>query len=189
MAGRADQDLHLVEVVLVQAGVPQSHLVQGAGHGLDVLVDGGAGLVGAQFRVHVVGGVVVLEFNRVGLLLDAAAGLLRAGPAELAAVPSVDAGPLPCAALVRVGGVERLARVRVDAGPVVEAVRPLVAVVRLEVAVDEVVRQPLAAYSTTSSSDASLTVPEVLSLAGWVVFSLPRWFDGTWPEASEEFAS
>ena len=49
--------------------------------------------------------------------------------------------------------------------------------------------RPLAAYSTTSSSDASLTVPEVLSLAGWVVFSLPRWFDGTSPAASEEFLS
>ena len=49
--------------------------------------------------------------------------------------------------------------------------------------------RPLAAYSTTSSSDASLTVPEVLSLAGWVVFSLPRWFDGTLPAASLEFLS
>ena len=49
--------------------------------------------------------------------------------------------------------------------------------------------KPLAAYSTTSSSDASLTVPEVLSLAGWVVFSLPRWFDGTSPVASEAFLS
>ena len=34
-----------------------------------------------------------------------------------------------------------------------------------------------------------LTVPLVLVLAGWVVFSLPRWFDGTWPEASDEFLS
>ena len=49
--------------------------------------------------------------------------------------------------------------------------------------------KPLAAYSATSSSDASFTVPVVLALAGWVVFSLPRWFDGTSPVASEEFLS
>ena len=28
-------------------------------------------------------------------------------------------------------------------------------------------------------SEASLILPLVLVLAGWVVFSLPRWFDGT----------
>ena len=49
--------------------------------------------------------------------------------------------------------------------------------------------KPLAAYSTTSSSATSFTLPEVLSLAGWVVFSLPRWFDGTSPVASEAFLS
>ena len=49
--------------------------------------------------------------------------------------------------------------------------------------------RPLAAYSATSSSATSFTLPEVLSLAGWVVFSLPRWFDGTSPVASEAFLS
>ena len=120
----------------------QPHLVQGAGHGPDVLVDGGAGLVGAELRVHVVGGgVVVLEFDRVGLLLDVASGLLGAGPAELGLVPPVDGGPLPAGAIGKAGGVQGLARVRVDAGPAAEAVLPLVVVVHVEVAVDQMVRQ------------------------------------------------
>ena len=142
VAGRADHDLHLVEVRAVEAGVLQPHLVQGAGHGPDVLVDGCAGLVGAELRVHVVGGgVVVLEFDRVGLLLDVASGLLRAGPAELGLVPPVDGGPLPAGAIGKAGGVQGLARVRVDAGPAAEAVLPLVVVVHAEVAVDQMVRQ------------------------------------------------
>ena len=142
VAGRADHDLHLVEVRAVEAGVPQPHLVQGAGHGPDVLVDGCAGLVGAELRVHVVGGgVVVLEFDRVGLLLDVASGLLGAGPAELGLVPPVDGGPLPAEAIGKAGGVQGLARVRVDAGPAAEAVLPLVVVVHAEVAVDQMVRQ------------------------------------------------
>jgi len=142
VAGRADHDLHLIEVRAVEAGVLQQHLVQGAGHGPDVLVDGGAGLVGAELRVHVVGGgVVVLEFDRVGLLLDVASGLLGAGPAELGLVPPVDGGPLPAGAIGKAGGVQGLARVRVDAGPAAEAVLPLVVVVHAEVAVDQMVRQ------------------------------------------------
>ena len=142
VAGRADHDLHLVEVRAVEAGVLQPHLVQGAGHGPDVLVDGCAGLVGAELRVHVVGGgVVVLEFDRVGLLLDVASGLLGAGPAELGLVPPVDGGPLPAGAIGKAGGVQGLARVRVDAGPAAEAVLPLVVVVHAEVAVDQMVRQ------------------------------------------------
>ena len=121
VAGRADHDLHLVEVRAVETGVLQPHLVQGAGHGPDVLVDGCAGLVGAELRVHVVGGgVVVLEFDRVGLLLDVASGLLGAGPAELGLVPPVDGGPLPAGAIGKAGGVQGLARVRVDAGPAAE---------------------------------------------------------------------
>ncbi len=139
---RADHDLHLVEVRAVEAGVLQPHLVQGAGHGPDVLVDRGAGLVGAELRVHVVGGgVVVLEFDRVGLLLDVASGLLGAGPAELGLVPPVDGGPLPAGTIGKAGGVQGLARVRVDAGPAAEAVLPLVVVVHAEVAVDQMVRQ------------------------------------------------
>ena len=142
VAGRADHDLHLVEIRAVEAGVLQPHLVQGAGHGPDVLVDGCAGLVGAELRVHVVGGgVVVLEFDRVGLLLDVASGLLGAGPAELGLVPPVDGGPLPAGAIGKAGGVQGLARVRVDAGPAAEAVLPLVVVVHAEVAVDQMVRQ------------------------------------------------
>ena len=142
MAGRADHDLHLVEVRAVETGVLQPHLVQGAGHGPDVLVDGCAGLVGAELRVHVVGGgVVVLEFDRVGLLLDVASGLLGAGPAELGLVPPVDGGPLPAGAIGKAGGVQGLARVRVDAGPAAEAVLPLVVVVHAEIAVDQMVRQ------------------------------------------------
>ena len=76
--------------------------------------------------------------------------------------------------------------------------------VRLNGRFDQSIQQNLSAYGPVApspdclhsrtvrpaaSSDTVFTFPSVFDSAGWTVFSLPRWFDGTSPAASEEFLS
>ena len=76
--------------------------------------------------------------------------------------------------------------------------------VRLNGRFDQSIQQKLSAYGPVApspdclhsrtvrpaaSSATVLTVPLVLVLAGWVVFSLPYSSDGTCPVASEAFLS
>ena len=67
-----DDDLHLVDVVLAQAGVLQPDLVQCAGDGGEVLVDGASGFGGDHFRVGVAVHAVLLEFDRFRAVLQSA---------------------------------------------------------------------------------------------------------------------
>ena len=148
--GRAvDDDLHLVDVVLAQAGVLQPDLIQGAGDGGKVLIDGAAGLGRDHFRVGVAIRAVLLEFDRVGTVLQTAlvlAAFLVGPPGELG---PVEAGPVhPGEAGVGVLRVPHvLSIVRVDARVSVRHVAwrvnglpPTVGKV-FEVAVYQVVRQ------------------------------------------------
>ena len=141
MAGRADHDLHLVEIAAVQAGVLQPDLVQRTGDGLDVLVDRGALLVGAEFRVHVVSLAVILDFDRAGLVLDVVGiVLLGAGPAKFSLVPTIDGLP-DCGAVVPVADGVQVLAIRGDGCPVPTAGQPLVFVVHAEIAIHQMVWQ------------------------------------------------
>ena len=148
--GRAvDDDLHLIHVVLAQAGVLQPDLIQGAGNGGKVLIDGAAGLGRDHFRVGVAIRAVLLEFDRVRAVLQTAlvlAAFLVGPPGELG---PVEAGPVhPSEAgvgVLRVPHVLSVVRVdaRVSVRHVAWRVNGLPAAVGkvFEVAVYQVVRQ------------------------------------------------
>ena len=150
--GRAvDDDLHLVDVVLAQAGVLQPDLIQGAGNGGKVLIDGAAGLGRDHFRVGVAIRAVLLEFDRVGTVLQTAlvlAAFLVGPPGELGRVEPVPVHPggtgvrigVPCVAdvlsVVRIDARIRACHVVTGA----DGLPPTVGKV-FEVAVYQVVRQ------------------------------------------------
>ena len=145
-----DDDLHLVDVVLAQAGVLQPDLVQCAGDGGEVLVDGASGFGGDHFRVGVAVRAVLLEFDRFRAVLQSALvvaaflvglpckfGLVETGPIHPGGEVGVDVFRVP----------HVLAVVRVDARVCVPHVAwrvnglPSAVGQVFEVAVDEVVGQ------------------------------------------------
>ena len=145
-----DDDLHLVDVVLAQAGVLQPDLVQCAGDGGEALVDGASGFGGDHFRVGVAVRAVLLEFDRFRAVLQSALvvaafliglpckfGLVETGPIHPGGEVGVDVFRVP----------HVLAVVRVDARVCVPHVAwrvnglPSAVGQVFEVAVYQVVRQ------------------------------------------------
>jgi len=145
-----DDDLHLVDVVLAQAGVLQPDLVQRAGDGGEVLVDGAAGLGRDHFRVGVAVRAVLLEFDRFRAVLQSALvvaaflvglpckfGLVETGPIHPGGEVGVDVFRVPhVLAVVRIDARIRACHVVTGA----DGLPPTVGKV-FEVAVYQVVRQ------------------------------------------------
>ena len=111
--------------------------------GVDVLIDGGAGLRGGDLRVHVVVGMGALDLHDAAATVDIRVGL-RALPTELGCVETVDVRPFAAGLTVlQFAAVLDVAVRRIDVGEIVfgghvgDELRPLV----VEITVDEVVRQ------------------------------------------------
>ena len=145
-----DDDLHLVDVVLAQAGVLQPDLVQCAGDGGEVLVDGASGFGRDHFRVGVAVRAVLLEFDRFRAVLQSAlvlAAFLVGPPCKFGLV---ETGPVRPGGEIGVGVFRVphvLAVVRVDARVCVRHVAwrvnglPSAVGQVFEITIDQMVRQ------------------------------------------------
>ena len=82
LAGCSDHDAHFVEIRLVEACVSQTPLVHDARFGGDVLVDGGAGLGGGEFRIMVASVIDGPDLHVVGFLVGEPGVPLSGMPCE-----------------------------------------------------------------------------------------------------------
>ena len=91
LARFADDDAHLVQVAGVETGVFEAPLVHGSRNGGDILVDGSAGLGGADLAVMVGSVGLIVDLHVVGAFEVRIGGIagLRAVPGEFRLVEAL----------------------------------------------------------------------------------------------------